>query len=281
MILFLTIFFTVTSLILPTKVLAKLLINEVLPNPDDEIEAIELIYVAQEDETFELNLLGWTISNNRAILHSFDEDTLIADNSFLVFTFYRKLLNTGDSVIIKDSHEEIVDEFHFNSTQKGLSYSRVSPLQDLFVVTAPSLGKANSEALTPTPSPTNSVQKEDVDNHSIANEETQEVAEETNNSLPKPLAESEILSSENNSAEENHQPLLNDSNKDELLKKIISHKEFLDSTVYNKQIVISSPQHNGFQTTQIYEVDHISPTKILSVIIGGLLFFISSRLIYE
>ncbi len=276
-------FLTIICLLDPIDASAKVIINEVLPNPDDEVEAVELTYVPQEEDSQEMNLLGWTISNNRAVIHTFEEETLITENDFFVFTFYRKLLNTGDSIIIKDDNQIIVDEFHYTDTQKGLSYSRVNYDQADFIETTPSLGKANNVVITPTPSPTVTTQEDDH-NLTKTDKEICPDNEEASNSdsLSASLIDSKSLNqSEDHQSENSESFFLDEMGQKELLANIMAHKEYLDSQLYNKPMALPSQQPENFLPISIFEASHASSSKILSVIIGGLLFFISSRLIYE
>lgn len=274
MTLFLSLFLAVLFLILPIDASAKVLINEVLPNPDDEVEAIELTYVPQEGSASEILLNNWTILNSRAVIYNFDQKS-IKENEFFVVTFYRKLVNTGDSVIIKDADGVIVDEFDYTISEKGLSYARVSYDQNLFVLTTPSLGEANNVTLTPTPSPTVKVET-DTTSH-----QTQKEKEIHDSSAEFFDEEKTSPTDEELNKDDYNQATTIDINTEELLTKISTHKKFLDNETNNKKMEIPNLRSDNFVSTLTLEISHTSSTKILSVIIGGLLFFISSRLIYE
>ncbi len=268
------------ALLRPNPVAASVLINEVLPNPDDTVEAIELIFVPDNDES-EINLDSWTISDRLAIIYTFSSEVL-TEGEFLVKTFYNKLLNTGDSVVIKDKDGVIVDEFHYTNSQKGLSYSRLSHDQDIFILTSPSIGEANQIVLTPTPSDSDNNESPDETN---TQENSQTAPSQPDSNLPDKAEVQSTAPTTKKTAQETktaqHLPTETTPDQQLLIDKINATEEYLLLQMKNKPWLVQEGHRSEFITTVKFQTETISPLGVLSVIIGGLLFFISSRLIYE
>lgn len=92
-------------------------INEIMPNPDDGNEWVELYNAG----TVDIDLANGTLCDNRAAKCTIADLTgIIPAHSFT--TFYLKtnyLNNTGDSVILKDPNNTIVDHIDYGSSPKA------------------------------------------------------------------------------------------------------------------------------------------------------------------
>lgn len=125
----------------------NIIINEVHPNPENGSEWIELIITDfSTNQEYELN--GLSLSDATKQIYQFP-DEFIANQEYLVAEV-TGLNNDQDSVILKDASGINIDSFSYTSTQKGLSWSRISEQQ--FVLNQPSKGLQNPSP-TPSPSP--------------------------------------------------------------------------------------------------------------------------------
>lgn len=273
----------------PKKIQAKVIINEVLPYPEDGVEAIELIYAAEDSDVIEKEITAWTIWDRLGTIHTFDE-TAIKQDEFLVITFFNKLRNSGDSVILKDEQGFTVDEFHYENSQKGLSYSRVSNSQDLFVLSAPSIGKENvipSPTMTPLPENNSDnieeeaaalISEKQEESHNLFSDNEAQTTQRADlsgkDSQPSAL-------SGNDEGSNFLEIEMSDEYRNLLVDQIKQVKNDLElkkkKRGYHNQLLADS----DFITTVKFEATTVSSEGILSVIIGGLLFFIASKLVYE
>ncbi len=162
-----TVFLLVFFLNLTSQAKAEVIINEVFPNPDpnavypaaiaEEIQnltaaedAIELTLINQNGP---VSLNGWSLWDQESqpkILHSFEEE-ILEPNQYLVILCGNKLNNNGDAVILKNAAGAIEDQFSYDNSHKGLSFSRINNEGD-FRLTYPTLEKSNSIFPVPTPS---------------------------------------------------------------------------------------------------------------------------------
>lgn len=250
---------------------AKVLINEVLAYPDDTVEAVELVYYSEDELISTVDLTDWTIWDRLGIIFTLNNQQL-SQGEYLVITLLNKLRNTGDSVIIKDNQEVEQDSFTFTNSKKGVSYSRVSFDSNQFIETVSSIGKDNGISLeatitptpTPTPAPTTNPPKEEV--HTTA----QETESTINNQQLEESAQQE----------QNNQPTAL-SNRPELIKQIFSLREEINQTYEKPLHIPPAISTKPFTTIVDYNTPIVSSMGVVSVIIGGLLFLIASKIIYE
>lgn len=258
-----------------SKVQAKVLINEVLPYPEDGVEAIEIVYVPDNPQDQSINLEGWSIWDELATsscLYVFGEE-ILSSGDFLIKTFSNKLNNSADGVIIKNLEGEIQDKFSYSSSEKNLSYSRLSFNSNDFFLAVPSLGEENI-AIVPSvmviPTPT------------IIDQTTQE-----SSSTPNPQQDHDTLEeikleddqSINRDANINYDELY--QNQAQLIEKISKLKNIIEKNTNAQSYYAKNTNEDEFITTLEYKTTFISSIGVVSVIIGGLFFLIASRLIYE
>lgn len=127
---------------------AQLLINEIHPNQVSGSEWVELWWTGTQAES--VNLLNYTLHDEAKQIYKFSNEAL-DQSTALVVVEVSGLNNDQDSVVLKDPVGNIIDEFNYTSTSKGLSWSRVA--SDKFVLSEPSKGLPNPVP-TPTPTPT-------------------------------------------------------------------------------------------------------------------------------
>lgn len=270
-------FFVLTIIIAfvfsPKSIFAKVIINEVLPYPEDGVELLELVFTPDNFSQTQINLHNWSIWDELATpscLYTFGEETL-AIGELMVKSFSNKLNNSGDSIIIKNDNGEIQDVFTYLNSKKGMSFARFNFNSDNFVLAPPSFGLINNisptSTLTTTPLPTTeptSTLEKIIPTISNNDQLTNNVIDSNLTQLNKPnLEELQIKQSQ-------------------LLEKIIQLKnELEDRNLHTQYYFDKNPMLEKQFQTEKFATDTISRPKVLGVIIGGLLFFVASRLLYE
>lgn len=125
------------------EVTGKLLINEILPDPEgsDEGEFIELLWLGTEP----LDLKGFQIDDAEGGSHPFTLQTVVLQPRFhllLPRTLTRITLNNdGDSVRLFDSIGALLDEIEYEGSVEGASYARRA--DGRWFWTTPTPGKLN------------------------------------------------------------------------------------------------------------------------------------------
>lgn len=150
-------FLALYSLIFPKLTLAKVVISEVYPNPNnEELEWVELFNQSDQD----IYLKDWQLwdeLSKPSLIKQFTDETITA-NHYLVIELKSVLNNSGDSVILYNDQQEIQNSLTYSDSEKGLSWSRNLVTNEL-INTNPSPNEANlfpSPTVLPTttPSPT-------------------------------------------------------------------------------------------------------------------------------
>lgn len=85
-----------TSIASPAEY-GDIIINEIMPNPAEGKEWIELLNISTKN----LNLSGWKISDGSSIINSLDSELLA--NNFLTVEIASRLNNAGDAVYLSDA----------------------------------------------------------------------------------------------------------------------------------------------------------------------------------
>ncbi len=261
--------------LLKSKVHAKVLINEVLPYPEDGIETIEIVYVPDNSQDQSINLEGWSIWDELATsscLYVFGKETLTV-GEYVIKTFSNKLNNSADGIIIKNLEGEVQDSFSYSSSEKGLSYSRLNFINNDFILTVPTLGEENifiGPSITTTPTPT------------IIDQATQEISSTPNSqqdhdSSKTVRQEDDQLKNVNTNI--NFDELYQDQAR--LIEKISKLKDIIEKDTSVEPHYAKKSNRDDFVATLEYGTTFISSIGVVSVIIGGLFFLIASRLIYE
>ncbi len=130
-----------------------LIINEVFANPVSGSEWVEIFYCGA-DQLSAADYLNFTISDDKRVIYTFQGDEIWSDN-FLVIEV-SGLNNDQDSVILKDSSSNIIDQMNYTATEKGLSWLRANQEETLFILGEPSPNLPNplaypSPTITPNP----------------------------------------------------------------------------------------------------------------------------------
>lgn len=142
-------FILILFLIFTDSVYAQIRINEIHPNPESESEWVEL-YLEENEEDQTLSLENYSLEDSYHQIYLFS-DELFNENNLLTIEV-SGLNNDEDQVILKDSNEEIIDQFSYTKTEKGQSWSWSESLTT-FQLTTSSKNKINPE-LSPTPTET-------------------------------------------------------------------------------------------------------------------------------
>jgi len=102
----------------------KLRISEIFPNPvgkDAENEWFEIENFSAED----LNLLGWSVSSNKAF-HEFEENIIFKAGEFKTFRGLFSIRNSGGTFILADPEGEIIHSLEYPEVSEGNSFARTS-----------------------------------------------------------------------------------------------------------------------------------------------------------
>ncbi|HQM16104.1 MAG TPA: lamin tail domain-containing protein [Candidatus Woesebacteria bacterium] len=281
---------------------AQVQINEVLPDPTEGEEAIELIINSSSQDDGPFLLAGWSLwdeLNTPSLLHQFESEQL-SSGEFLVVYCHNKLNNGGDGVVLKDNWGEIKDHFSYSETQKGLSYSRISPNETFFVITPSTLGLPNIRpTLSPTPTMTHSPTSSPTPSIALSSLAPSPSPTPTPSLLPLRTPTPQPSSSFSASSfaiiqstttltpipSVSPSTSLDSLNIDQefIIKDIRSLEQERAKSFYLKN---NSRQSHTIKPTLFPNVlaftqSTFSRRKLLSVIIGGWFFIIASRLIYE
>ena len=139
----------------PSRALAQVVINEVLPVPAEGEDWLELYNTTDE----EIVLRDLTLSDSTSNLVAINEATVSA-RGFLVFEVGNRLNNGGDTVYLKNSQGATVDEFGYDENPgTGIALGRVPDGGQWGVCSQPTKGSSNQCVLptsipTATPEPT-------------------------------------------------------------------------------------------------------------------------------
>ena len=263
---------------------AQVLINEVMANPTEGEEKVELT-IDPNSNIDQIDLENWSLwdeLSQPSSLHQFESIQLIK-SQFLVIEINGKLNNDGDSVTLKNSVGEVISKFTYAQTEKGVSFCRLptdfDPFSQNFIAGTPSFGQANpvpsstpSTALSPASSPlplVNTTPTAAAINNSVTAPPTMTHIPAT----PTPMILKQIEKWPSPSA-----PPLNPS----LLKKIQEKISSLENQ-YAAQKILFTPSAKLLlkKDRQSFTTQSRSPKAVMFVIIGGLCFISASYLLYE
>jgi hypothetical protein len=132
----------------------RIALNELNPAPTTGDEWIELA----SDQPFTVaQLEGWSINDSAHVLFRFRPDTWpevrqSPDGSFLFVTWKSASLNnTGDTVLLKDAHDNVIDQWTYPKTTKDQVWTRTPDL------TGPWTSQMTATPLAPNPQPLSAV----------------------------------------------------------------------------------------------------------------------------
>lgn len=110
------------------NLLGKLFLNEIMVNPEEGKEWVEIY----NDSSERVNLSGIKIADAVGMRYVFEEGLFLEAKSFVVIEFYNVFNNTGDQVYLQDFEEKLLDSFSYGvegdfiqEIQKGKSAGRV------------------------------------------------------------------------------------------------------------------------------------------------------------
>lgn len=144
-------------LFLPGRVLAQVVINELLPNPADGPDWIELYNTTNQD----VDLGEWILDDEGTATNMVDiKEATISAQGFLVFAVGNRLNKSSDTIYLKDKQELTVDEYRYiEDPGSDISFGRMPDGGEWGLCQAPTKGGSNSCILpTPTPIPTSTPQ---------------------------------------------------------------------------------------------------------------------------
>lgn len=255
-----------------------LLINEVFPNPNLGSEWIE-IYHPENNFPLASDFANFTISDDKRVIYSFSGEESWSQK-FLVVEV-SGLNNDGDSVILKDAQNKIIDEMTYNTSQKNLSWLRSSlennnfvlgeaspleenlipiPISTVFPSPTPIASTIHpSSSLTPTPTPKTTQNK-----NTLTSEDT-----------PKQNLSEETQFSENNSSQKN-------DHTNQATQELKIEKYFSNYQNPNK-LKLNCKSNNNFPNPRlVFLGQKILKSAVLNAIIGSCLLFFSAVLLsYE
>src|SRR3990167_3425998 len=108
-------------MITPLEVNAQVIINEIYPNPNTgEDEWVELY----NPDTQAIDLLDWKLwdlESSPGIAYDFAQSIMLESHGFFVLSLHNILNNTGDTLLLKNPQDELIDTF-------GFLRSNVSPV---------------------------------------------------------------------------------------------------------------------------------------------------------
>ena len=127
------------------------MINEVLPNPLEGDDWVELYNPTEE----EVSLNGWELDDEGTATIMFPiKEATISAKGFLAFEVGSRLNKDGDTVYLKNNVETMVDEFGYDKDPgSGVSFGRTPDGGDWGICQQPTKGSTN-QCLIPSPTPT-------------------------------------------------------------------------------------------------------------------------------
>jgi hypothetical protein len=138
---------------------ASVRLSEVLPKPSTGDEWIEL----ENPDATTVSLSGyqlWDVLSQPSLLYSFTTEVIPA-HSWLVIPIARKLNDSGDGVVLKNSAGSVIGETNYQTALADLSWSLLNAVQNSWAFSLPSAGSVNIQPTptsvptsTPTPTPT-------------------------------------------------------------------------------------------------------------------------------
>lgn len=131
---------------------ATVVINEIMPHPDNESDWIEL-YLTDPGEK-ELN--GWKIEDSTGVIKTLNSDLKFSTGSpYLVITVSTRLNNGGDKLVLVDDQGKLTDEKSYDTDPgTGISLGRSPDGSDNWgVLLSASKGNPNAGYVEPTAVP--------------------------------------------------------------------------------------------------------------------------------
>ncbi len=92
---------------------AAVVINEIMPHPSNDDDWVELYNTSDE----EFDISGWQLSDSSGIYLTIPEKTIMASSSasFIIFSKYRRLNNSGDEIKLADRAGNVIDRKSYNN----------------------------------------------------------------------------------------------------------------------------------------------------------------------
>ena len=256
------------------------LISEVMPDPSEGPEWVELYN--HQDENIQLQGLElWDELSSPSKLLTVQEDKSLAPGEFIVINLPSiKLNNGGDSVILKDSQGNQIDKMTYTNSQKDLSWAREEyTYQSPFLLMQPTPGAPNTldnpEGSASSGSGSGSESNEGANSNSGASAESSTAqntdpggASENQESTPTGEASSATTSTTPNTSSTNNTPNKQEPNQEKI--KIPIPPKYSLPTEFQK-IVKKPPTYQQTYDYRPFPASKEIPIAITSAIIGGLL----------
>jgi hypothetical protein len=254
---------------------SRLIINEVFPNPESGSEWIE-IYCLEENPINAKDYVGFTISDEKRIIYSFDGNEVWLNNFTIIEV--AGLNNDQDSVILKNSEGLVVDQMSYDHSEKNLSWLRINTNESTFILGEASPLFTNKIPILTTPIPTpilSYTPSPPVVNHSI------ETIPNIINT-PSPTTNPQNINLGDTDCESTKTEIINKDNTKPLSEQELAGTYFANyQNGYNLQISYS--QEKQFpQTRLVFLGQKILKAAIIDAIIGSSLLVVAAILLsYE
>jgi len=124
-------------------------ITEVFPNPKTGSEWVEIYCLAENLSS--QDLVTFTMHDDKQIIYTFDGEEVWQNQTAIIEV--SGLNNDGDSVILKNEVEDIIDQMSYNSSTKDQSWSRLGLNNQEFALTEPNPGQFVETSITPSITP--------------------------------------------------------------------------------------------------------------------------------
>ena len=140
-----TVLFLIAFLITAQAAIGDVYINEIMVNPTDGVEWVELY----NDGTSSVDLEGWSLMANSGTIHEFnlDEEDIVPIGYFTVNLSGDLLDNDGDTIRLIDESDNTIDGITYEDSdvEEDYSYARLHDGLDEFVTSdEPTYGEANN-----------------------------------------------------------------------------------------------------------------------------------------
>lgn len=134
----------------PRVVFSQVVINELLPNPADGVDWVELYNTTDQD----VDLDGWVLDDEAATNMLEIKEATVSAYGFLVFEVGNRLNKNKDTICLINDQGSTIDEYQYTANPgTGISFGRMPDGGDWGICSQPTAGAAN-QCLVPTPTPT-------------------------------------------------------------------------------------------------------------------------------
>ncbi len=130
---------------LPALLLAKLYLNELLPNPSTPEPATEWVEIYNSSSSA-VTLTNFSLTDEDSHTYTFPEATISAQGYLTIYGSdgLPSLNNSGDTISLYDPNNQLIDSFSYTSAPEDQSWARI-----------PDGGNFSDQPQTPTPNQAN------------------------------------------------------------------------------------------------------------------------------